>query len=50
MDLGYQVVIPRDAVAGVPREYADAVLDNSLSLIATLVSSELLLDVWQSGR
>jgi biuret amidohydrolase len=50
MDLGYQVVIPRDAVAGVPREYADAVLDNSLSLIATLVSSEQLLDVWQSGR
>ncbi len=50
MDLGYQVVIPRDAVAGVPREYADAVLDNSLSFIATLVSSEQLLDVWQSGR
>ena len=50
MDLGYQVVIPRDAVAGVPREYADAVLDNSLSLIATLVSSEQLLDRWQSGR
>ena len=50
LDLGYQVVIPRDAVAGVPREYADAVLDNSLSLIATLVSSEQLLDVWQSGR
>jgi nicotinamidase-related amidase len=50
MDLGYQVVIPRDAVAGVPREYADAVLDNSLSLIATLVSSEQLLDLWQSGR
>jgi nicotinamidase-related amidase len=50
MDLGYQVVIPRDAVAGVPREYADAVLDNSLSLIATLVSSEQLLEVWQSGR
>ena len=43
-------MIPRDAVAGVPREYADAVLDNSLSLIATLVSSEQLLDVWQSDR
>jgi len=50
MDLGYQVVIPRDAVAGVQREYADAVLDNSLSLIATLVSSEQLLEVWQLGR
>ena len=29
---------------GRPREYAEAVLDNSLSLIATLVSSEQLLD------
>ena len=36
LDLGYQVVIPTDAVAGVPREYADAVLEHSLSLIATL--------------
>jgi nicotinamidase-related amidase len=50
LDLGYQVVIPRDAVAGVPREYADAVLDNSLSLISTLVSSDQLLEVWQSAR
>jgi nicotinamidase-related amidase len=50
LDLGYQVVIPRDAVAGVPREYADAVLDNSLSLIATLVSSDELLEVWRPAR
>jgi len=40
------VVIPRDAVAGVPREYADAVLDNSLSLIATLTTADQLLDAW----
>ena len=46
LDLGYQVVIPRDAVAGVPREYADAVLDNSLSLISTLTTSEEILAVW----
>jgi biuret amidohydrolase len=50
LDLGYQVVIPRDAVAGVPREYADAVLDNSLAFIATLVRSDELLEVWQSAR
>jgi nicotinamidase-related amidase len=46
LDLGHQVVIPRDAVAGVPREYADAVLDNSLSLISTLTTSEEILAVW----
>src|SRR5262245_29394331 len=29
---GYQIVMPRDAVAGVPLDYADSVLDNTLSL------------------
>jgi nicotinamidase-related amidase len=46
LDLGYQVVIPTDAVAGVPREYADAVLEHSLSLIATLTTTDELLDLW----
>ena len=49
LDLGYQVVIVRDAVAGVPAEYAEAVLDNSLSLIATIVSSAELLEAWGVG-
>src|SRR6478735_8876279 len=46
LDLGYQVVIPTDAVAGVPREYADAVLEHSLSLIATLTTTDELLALW----
>jgi nicotinamidase-related amidase len=46
VDLGYQVVIPTDAVAGVPREYADAVLEHSLSLIATLTTVDELLGIW----
>jgi len=33
---GYQVVLPRDAVCGVPAEYVDAVIDNTLSLLATV--------------
>lgn len=48
LDLGYQVVIPRNAVVGVPREYADAILDNSLSLIATIVTTTEVLDTWRS--
>jgi len=44
---GYQVVIPRDAVVGVPAEYADAVLDNSLSLVATLTTAADLVGVWK---
>lgn len=46
LDLGYQVVIPTDAVAGVPREYAEAVLEHSLSLIATLTTCDEVLALW----
>ena len=46
VDLGYQVVLVRDAVAGVPVEYAQAVIENSLSLLATVVTSDELLGVW----
>jgi nicotinamidase-related amidase len=45
LDLGYQVVLVRDAVAGVPPDYAQAVIDHSLSMIATVVSSDDLLAV-----
>lgn len=45
---GYQVVFPRDAVAGVPSEYADAVLDNTLRLVTTLTTTEELLAVWST--
>jgi len=44
---GYQVVIPRDAVAGVPADYAEAVLDNTLSLVATLTTTADLVRVWK---
>src|SRR4051812_20020716 len=44
---GYQVVIPRDAVAGVPADYADAVLDNTLSLVATLTATGDLVRIWK---
>ena len=44
---GYQVVIPRDAVAGVPAEYAEAVLDNTLSLVATLTTTADIVRIWK---
>lgn len=43
---GYQFVMPRDGVAGVPPEYGDAVLANSLSLLATITTTDALLDAW----
>jgi nicotinamidase-related amidase len=46
VNAGYQFVLPRDAVAGVPKEYADAVIDNTLSLLATVTTTDELLGAW----
>jgi biuret amidohydrolase len=46
VNAGYQMVMPRDAVAGLPEDYADAVLDNTLSLVATLPSTEAVVAAW----
>lgn len=46
---GYQVVIPRDAVAGVPKAYGDAVLHGTLALLATLTDSAELLRIWSTS-
>lgn len=50
IDLGYQVVLVRDGVCGVPREYADAVIDNSLSLLATVVDVDDVVEVWEADQ
>ncbi|VCT89040.1 Isochorismatase family protein YecD [Mycolicibacterium hassiacum DSM 44199] len=44
---GYHFVLPRDAVAGYPRDYADAVIDNSLALLATVTTSAQVVDIWR---
>ncbi len=46
IDLGYNVVIVRDGVCGVPREYAEAVLENSLSLLATIATADDVIAAW----
>jgi nicotinamidase-related amidase len=46
VNLGYRVVLPRDAVAGVPASYAEQVLDHTLSLIAELVTTEDVIAGW----
>jgi nicotinamidase-related amidase len=46
INLGYRVVIATDAVAGVPAEYAKAVLDNSLRVLATLRTVDQILAAW----
>jgi nicotinamidase-related amidase len=49
VNAGYQMVLPRDAVAGIPVDYAEAVLDNTLSLIVTLPSTDEVLAVWNAA-
>jgi biuret amidohydrolase len=44
---GYRVVLPEDAVAGVPGSYARDVIHHTLSLLATVVTTEELLAAWQ---
>jgi nicotinamidase-related amidase len=46
---GYQTVLPRDAIAGVPAEYADAVIDNTLALVATISTTDEVLRAWASA-
>jgi nicotinamidase-related amidase len=45
-DLGYQIVLPTDAVVGVPESYAAAALENTLSYLATLTSVDDIIKVW----
>jgi nicotinamidase-related amidase len=46
VNLGYSVIVPRDAVAGLPADYADAVLDQTFPMIATITTVDALLAAW----
>ncbi len=46
---GYQFVMPRDAVAGIPEDYADQVLDHTISLLATLPTTDEVLTAWSTA-
>ncbi|MFI5543862.1 cysteine hydrolase [Streptomyces sp. NPDC051815] len=46
VNLGYRVVVPADAIAGVPAACTAEVIRNSLSLVATITTTQALLDAW----
>ncbi|BBX45632.1 cysteine hydrolase [Mycobacterium cookii] len=46
VNAAYRVVLPRDAVAGIPAEYGEAIIDNTLSLLATITTTDELLRTW----
>ena len=47
VNTAYRVVVPRDAVAGIPTDYANTIIDNMLSLLATITTTDDLLEVWK---
>ncbi len=49
VDLGYQVVVPTDAVAGVPLEYGQSIMEGTISLLATFASTEEIATAWTNS-
>ncbi|MFF2810290.1 cysteine hydrolase [Streptomyces sp. NPDC058000] len=50
VNLGYTAVVPADAIAGVPADYTSAMVRNTLSLVATVTTTEDVLTCWQHPR
>ncbi|MBT2452872.1 cysteine hydrolase [Streptomyces sp. ISL-43] len=46
VNLGYRVVVPADAIAGVPAACTAEVIRNSLSLVAAITTAEALITQW----
>mgnify|MGYP001823276578 FL=1 len=47
VNAAYQVVLPRDAVAGYPDEYVDMVFEYTLGGVTTVLDSATVLDCWK---
>ena len=47
---GYTVLVPTDAVAGVPSDYTAAMLRHTLALVATLATTDEVLSCWRRPR
>lgn len=46
---GFDVVVPRDAVAGTPAVYGEQVLDNTIAVLATLTTVDDLISTWSGA-
>lgn len=46
LDLGYQVIVVRDATVGLPAAFGDQVLEHSIAMIATVVDADELVGLW----
>ena len=46
VNAGYVVVIPRDAVAGTPPDYVDAVFEHTLGIVASITTTIDVVNAW----
>ncbi|WAC57072.1 cysteine hydrolase [Gordonia sp. SL306] len=46
VNASYRVVLPRDAVAGVPPEYGEAMIRNTLRMLCTVTTTDELSSAW----
>ncbi len=46
VNAAYEVVLPRDAVAGIPTDYGQAIIDNTLALLSTVTTIDALIEAW----
>jgi nicotinamidase-related amidase len=46
VDLGYEVVVVTDAVAGLPRAFGEAVLEHTIAPLATRATSDEIVAAW----
>jgi nicotinamidase-related amidase len=49
VNLGYQVVIPRDGAVAVPAEYAEQVLTHTLGMVTTVTTAADVVAAWSNG-
>lgn len=47
-DLGYRIALPTDAIAGVPRTYAEDVVKNTLAYLSNLTTTEKVVAAWNA--
>lgn len=47
-DLGYRIALPTDAIAGVPRAYAEDVVQHTLALLVTVTSTGAIGETWDN--
>jgi nicotinamidase-related amidase len=49
VNFGYRVIVVRDCVVGVPVEYGEQILTNTLPVVATIVTSAALAAAWTAA-